>query len=450
MKAEKPWLNKFKKDFKNKKVLVMGLGLLGRGVQDAIFLCKIGACVTVTDLKSSTELASSLKKIKKYPIKLVLGKHLEKDFLQADCILRNAGVPFDSPFLKICRLHHKPIEMDESLFAKYAPVKIIGITGTRGKSTTTVLIYQILKASGCPVWLGGNVEGRVTLPLLAKINQNDLIVLELSSFQLQGFKEAEISPNIGVVTTIYEDHLNRYSSMQSYINDKKVIFQFQKPKDYLFLNKDFKQLKVFAREARSKVIWFSRNDFPKDWQLKIKGEHNRENCAAVIKIAQVLKISKKVTKRVIENFSGLAYRLQSIKNINRVEYINDTTSTTPASGIRALKALDKPIILLAGGASKNLSIAEFAKLISQKVKWVILLSGSGTEELRESIIHFGGGKKIRGLFTDFRKAVNQAKQIALPGEIILLSPGFASFGMFANEFDRGSKFNKIVNSFSHD
>ena len=444
MKLKKPWLNKFKKDFKHKKVLIMGLGLLGRGAADAEFFAGIGAKITITDLKSARELRFSLKKLKNLPIKLVLGKHRKKDILEADLILRNAAVPYNSPFLKLARKNKIRIEMDESLFMKYASVKVIGVTGTRGKSTTTTLIYRLFKEAKFSAWLAGNIRGKAALPLLKKIQKNDWVIMELSSWQLQGFDQAQISPHMAVFTNIYPDHLDRYSSMNKYIKDKKAIFKYQTQKDFIFLNHDLSDVREFSNQVKSKVIWFSKKDFPFNWQLKIKGEHNKLNSAAVIKVGEILGIKKIIIKKVIENFSGLEDRLEEIAVINNIQYINDSTSTTPAAGIAALKSFKEPIILIAGGAGKNLDMSVFAQFISDKVKKVIFLSGTETKNLMELVKKYGGERKIIGEFNDFKEAVLKAKKTAVSGDVILLSPGCTSFGMFVNEFDRGEKFREIV------
>jgi len=303
---------KFKKDFKGKKVVIMGLGLQGRGVWDAYFFAKIGAKVLVTDLKSKEELAPSLKKLDpfKNKIKLVLGRHRKKDLLSADLVLRNAAVPLASPFLQAVKNKGIRIEMDEALFLQYAEIKSIGITGTRGKSTTTTLIYNILKTTGKSVFLGGNILGLATLPLLEQIKKDDFLVLELSSWQLQGFDWAKISPQISVITSIFEDHLNRYKSMKDYIEDKKTIFKYQTKKDALFLNKNFTELKNMAVQAKSRVFYFSKADVPENIKLKLKGEHNKFNAAAALKVADFLNIPKQASYKVLQEFSGLNYRLE--------------------------------------------------------------------------------------------------------------------------------------------
>jgi len=439
---------KFKNTYKGKKVLIMGLGLLGGGAGVAKIFAEIGAKVRVTDLKSKEELLPSLKKLKGLPIKFVLGKHRKEDFLNCDLIIRNPAVPKDSPFLQEARKRGVKISMDPALFAKFCPVSIIGVTGTRGKTTTASLIYELLKVKSKNILLGGNIRGMATLSLLKKIKDDSIVVLELSSWQLQGFDWEKISPHIAVITNIYEDHLNYYKDIKDYIEDKKLIFKYQTEKDFLFLNSKNKIVSNFAKEAKSKVFFFSKRDFPKNWNLKISGSHNLENAACAFKIGKCLDLSILKMRKVFENFEGVEGRLEKIAEIDGITYINDTASTMPVAGIFALRSIKKPIILIAGGASKNLDLSDFVREIVKGTKAIALLEGTATGELTDLIKKFGGKNKILGIFDQLKKAVFAAKMVADPGDTILLSPGCASFGIFKNEYDRGEQFNKIVKSFN--
>lgn len=441
---------KFQKDYQGKKVLIMGLGLQGRGVSDALFFHKIGAKVKVTDLKTEKELASSLEKLQGLAIEYTLGAHKKEDFENIDLVLRNAAVPRSSPFLTVARKNKIKISMDEALFAEYFPGEMVGITGTRGKTTTTTLIYEVLKAAKKDVFLAGNILGRATLPLLEKVKENSLVILELSSWQLQGFEWIKFSPHVAVITNIYEDHLNRYKNMAEYIEDKKVIFKYQNKNDLLVLNEENKIIKGFAKKAKSQVTFFNKKDVPLDWQLKIPGEHNKENVAAVLKVAEIYKIPQEWVKAVVTIFQGIPFRQELIAKINGVAFINDTTSTTPIASIKALETVKGKIILLAGGASKNLDLTEFAKKIVAQARGVVLLEGTATDNLEKLIISHGSKDKILGRFDDFEKAVKLAFEKAKPGGVVLLSPGCASFGMFKNEFDRGRQFNELVKELKDD
>lgn len=422
----------------------MGLGLLGGGVGVAKLFAEIGAQVTVTDLKKEKELTPSLKKLRGLGIKLILGQHREKDFQKADLVIRNPAVPRESQWLQIARRKGIPVVMDTSLFAKFCDRPLIGVTGTRGKTTTATLIYELLKGSGKNALFGGNVKGIATLPLLKKIQPNTLVVLELSSWQLQGFDEEKISPYIGVVTNIYPDHLNRYPTMTEYIKDKKIIFKYQTKNDFLVLNRENNKTKEMASEAKAKVVWFRADDFPREWPLALPGKHNRANAAAAYRVGEIVKLYPQWMKSVFATFRGVAFRLEAVGEVKGVKYINDSTSTIPEATIAALETIDEPIILLAGGASKNLDFAALAKKIAVKTKAVVLLEGSATVKLASSINRTGVSGKIIGRFGDLKKAVLTAQKAAQRGDVVLLSPGCASFGMFKNEYHRGEEFNQIV------
>ncbi len=430
-------------NLKNKKITVMGLGLLGRGIGDVKFLAKEGAKLTVTDLKTDKQLSKSVAQIKNLSVDLVLGQHRKKDFINKDFILKAAGVPLDSPFIKTAREHEIPIKMDDSWFAEYCPCPIIGVTGTRGKTTTTSLIYEFLKLTGKKVYLSGNIVPQATLPLLKKVKVNDLVVLELSSWQLQGWSEEKISPHIAVITNIFPDHLNYYKTMVAYVNDKKAIYKYQTPDDYLILNRDNPYSEIFAKEAKSKIIWFSDKDVPKNWRLQIPGKHNLSNVAAAIKVAEIFKIKQNKIKNTVEQFLGVPNRLELLRYYKGIKYYNDTTATTPDAVIAALKSFNQKIVLLAGGTDKKLDFKKLAKEIKQNVKALILFEGSATEKLVKELKKNNFNKNI--IFVDsMSEAFKQAKYILQPGDIFLLSPGAASFGMFNNEFDRGEQFKKQV------
>ncbi len=436
-------------NFKGKKVLIIGLGRLGGGEGMVRFFAEQGARVTVTDLKNETELKETIDRLRGLPITYVLGHHRFEDFKNQDLIIRNPDVPQNSGFLKEARKNNIPVEMDESLFLKLCLVPVIGVTGTRGKTTTTTLIGEVLKAAGYSTLLGGNLQGVTTLNLLKKIKQGTKVVLELSSWQLQGLGQDKISPHIAVITNIYPDHLNRYENMTDYINDKKLIFKYQDSDDFLILNEENETTKSFANEAKSKVNWFKKSIWPNEWSLKLLGDHNRENAAAALAACRILGINDETIRQAVGQFTGVKFRLEEVRKYDGVTYINDTTSTTPIAGIAALNSFyPKSIILIAGGSSKNLDLSDFAKEIVDKAKAVILLDGSATDDLESKIqreeARRGIDSKILGRCNNLEKAILTAKKKAKSDNVVLFSPGCTSFGMFKNEFDRGRQFEKIV------
>lgn len=429
--------------FRGKRVTVMGLGLLGRGLNDTLFLVRSGARVTVTDLKTEEQLAESLDKLRDLPVTLKLGGHREEDFIETDMVLRNADVPRHSRFLGIAREHNVPVEMDESLFCKLFPGNVIGITGTRGKTTTSTLVHHILNEHGIPVYLAGNIVGKATLPLLEIVEPGHVVVLELSSWQLQGFHDARLSPNISVFTNIYPDHLNRYNGMEDYIADKKAIYQYQKDGDLCLFNGDREQTRALADEAPARVDFFSPRDVPRDWKVGLPGDHNLENVAAAMKPALELRVPLDTIRAAVESFPGVPHRLQKLGSINGVEFVNDSTSTTPTAGCAALQTLgSERTLLIAGGSDKKLDLTPFAEA-AVDTKAVALLSGTATPELARLIIEAGGRDVLVGTFDNLDDAVEELLRRAVPGDIILLSPGCASFGMFKNEYDRGDTFIRI-------
>ncbi len=497
----------YKKQFKGKKITIMGLGLLGRGLGYTKFLVECGADLIVTDLKSKEQLATSIKALSKYSnpegkstsngagIKFVLGKHRLEDFRNRDMIIKSAGVPLDSIYINEARKNGIPIEMDVSLFAKCMPnVMIVGVTGTRGKSMTTMLIYEILSAffknsarrgkkspsttlrtKKPTVFLGGNIRGVATLPFLKKAKDGDILVCELDSWQLQGFGEDRISPHISVFTTFMPDHMNYYTSttlstggstklttgnaMKKYFADKANIFKFQKKDDVLIIRPDMKKYSPLSlrtsphsppyqggEELKSKLIIANPKNVS-NWQSNILGAHNLENLACAVAAAQVLGVPKEVIKKAVKNFKGVEGRLQYMKTVKGVKIYNDNNATIPEATVAGLEALksgsrtSRNIVLICGGADKGLDLKSFVNAVNKYCKSVVFLSGTGTEKLKVE------SKKLKVKFQEVKNlkdAVVQAMKFAKKGDIILFSPAFASFGLFTNEYDRNDQFMKII------
>ncbi len=413
----------------------MGLGLLGKGLGDAIFLAKAGAILTITDLKNEKELAPSLDKLKKYKnIKYVLGKHEISDFENCDFVLKAQGVPLNSPYIEHARKSKIPIRMDDELFISLLPknVKVVGVTGTRGKTTVASLIFHILKSSGKKAHLGGNIRGLATLSLLPKIKSGDIVVLELSSWQLQGFHEQKISPNISVFTNFMDDHMNYYSSRKEYYYDKSAIYAYQKKGDICVVGSS-----LGSFTTKSKKIIAESNDVPKNWKLPLVGEHNLENISLSVAVVKALRIPIIKIKKGVESFKAVEGRLQLVKKIKGVGIYNDNNSTTPEATVAALKAFpNKNIILIMGGADKGLDTKELIKTILKYTKKVILLPGTGTETLPTLT------RTV--LASSLQDAVKKALEFAEKGDVILFSPAFASFGLFKNEYDRNDQFMNII------
>ncbi len=432
----------YKDYFKGKKVTVLGLGLLGKRLGDVQFLSKMGADVAVTDLKTRQQLAPSIKALKGYKnVHFVLGKHRFQDFENKDFILKGQGVLLDSPYIAHARKQGIPIEMDESLFMKLAPeVHVIGITGTRGKTYTTELIYHILKKAGKRVHLGGNIKGTAALPLLTKVKKGDYVVFELSSWQLQGFGEAQISPEIAVFTSFMPDHMNYYKNdVDAYFEDKAQIFKYQKKTDTLVVRPGVASL--VRGKTQGRLIVAHAETIPKNWKLKTPGDHIRENAAAAIEVARVLKIPQTKIKQAVESFKGVPGRLEFVRMYKGVAIYNDTCATTPeatTAGLAALAPLTPHLILLAGGTDKALATQPLVDAIAKYSPHVVLLKGSGTEKLKPLLTT--EYEEVANLKQLVKQGIGHAKK----GSIVLFSPGFSSFELFKNEYDRGEQFVKLV------
>ncbi len=436
-----------KKIFKNKKITVMGLGLLGGALNDIVFLAKCGADITVTDLKTKDKLLSSFEKLKKYKnIKYTLGHHDLKDFKNADMVLQPGNVPINSPFLEEARKHGIPIFVSESLFVKYAPeITIVGVTGTRGKSMTTALIYEILSKNikGKKVYLGGNVRNVSTLALLEKVKAGDIVVMELDSWALHGTGDIGVSPQISVFTTFMPDHMNYYGgSMKKYFADKANIFKYQKKSDLLVIRPGMKKY-IKKGDVPGKFVIAKGADVS-TWPFRVPGAFQRENLACAVFVARAFKIPLPKIKKAVSDFKGIEGRLQYLRTVRGVKIYNDNNATTPEATIAGLEALGKKparttksggnIILICGGADKGLELSLLEKTIKKYCKAVVLLSGTGTNKLKIKAPHA----------TSLKAAIQDAMKSAQKGDILLFSPAFASFGMFANEYDRNDQFVKII------
>lgn len=436
--------------FKGKKITVMGLGLLGRGIGVVSFLAECGAELTVTDLKSKEDLAPALKTLKKFPqISYVLGEHRLQDFRTCDMVIKAAGVPLDSPFIAEAKKNGIPIEMDASLFCRLWGGTTVGVTGTRGKSTTTHALHHILTSAGVSARLGGNVRGLATLPLLKKIKKDAVVVLELDSWQLQGFGDAGISPHIAIFTNFMPDHLNYYKgSMDAYFRDKAHIFLHQKKEDALIVGtsawKEFR-----TRGARSlAAITVVRKVDPLVSHSPLIGAHTHLNLSYAVAAARALGLNDAHIKRGLKTFRGVSGRLEPVAESRGVEYWNDTTATTPEALRAALDALSpkrRHIVLIAGGTNKALEYRGLAPILGRSLKTLVLLPGTATDALVPLL-----NKKIRER-TFFAPTMKEAFRLAIlhahSGDVVLLSPGAASFGVFKNEYDRGDQFVALVKKY---
>lgn len=449
-------------DLQGKRALVMGLGIHGGGLGVARFLIEQGAHVTITDLRSPEQLQPSLDALAGLPIRYVLGEHRDEDFAQADLVVRNPGVPRESRYLQIAREAGAQIEMEMTLFFRYCQGPIIGITGTKGKTTTTLLTGAMLSEQFPDTIIAGNMRISA-VEALSRITPNTPVVLELSSWQLEGLGEEHLSPAFALVTNLSPDHLNRYKDMADYGEAKQQIFLWQDAQGVVVLNADDAEVSSWAEQAPGKVVWFGLN-LPGDgvrltddglwWgdeqicsaqDFRLPGQHNHINIAAAAAIAKSFGVTSENIRRAIQKFTHVPYRLEQIAEADGVRYINDTAATAPDAAIAALQSYREPKIIICGGADKNLPFDDMAQALTQYAKAIVLLQGTATPKIEQALAQIEHTVPIYGPFEQFEPAIAAAKDLSEPNDLVLLSPGCASFGMFNNEFHRGDEFRRIVN-----
>lgn len=441
--------------FTGKRVTVMGLGLLGRGVGDAAYIAAAGAAeVIVTDLKSREALADSVTALEVYTnLSFVLGEHREADFIGRDIVLVAAGVPLDSPYLAAARAAGTLVTQSAALFAELSGVPIIGVTGTRGKSTVTHMIHHVLsEVTGESILLGGNVRGVSNLQLLKKVQEDSLCVMELDSWQLQGFGWAKRSPQVAVFTNFMDDHLNYYQAgdrsyeeaMEQYFADKANIFRYQDDSGALITTPEvFTRAKMLSGVTLGQeVILADASVIPEDSLLTMPGEHNRLNAALAYEALKALSLEDEAIFQGLATFRGVPGRLEYLGERDGVKIYNDNNSTTPAATIAGLKAVgnidDKNVILIAGGAYKDIDPASLIEEVPLYCKQVILLPGTGTDRIAPALPE-------AQVVASMAEAVAAGFAVGEPGDVLLFSPGFASFGLFKNEYERNDEFIRCLN-----
>ncbi|SHE35900.1 UDP-N-acetylmuramoylalanine--D-glutamate ligase [Tissierella praeacuta DSM 18095] len=444
---------------KNKKVLVFGLGISGLSTVKALH--KLGAQIIVCDSKTKDELKDFFDKIKD----IYVEKHLNTNELpleDIDLIVKSPGIPPTAPILVNAQEKNIEVITDIELAYRISPTdNIIAITGTNGKTTTTTLVGEIFKKANCNTYVAGNI-GVGILWDMVNANKDDVFVIEASSFQLEN--TIYFKPKVSLVTNIAPDHLNWHGSLDNYILSKKKIFKNQDKYDYTVLNYEDKTLREIQNEVNSNIIWFSANQkldngvfidgdyiVLKDGQnlskilpyrqLKILGKHNLENALGAIAISWAMGIELEIIAEVLREFPGVEHRIEYVKTIKGISFYNDSKGTNSDSTIKAIEALEAPIILIAGGYDKGAEFDELILSFNGKVKELILL-GSTKEKIKETAIN-NGFNNVH-LVENMKEAVKLAYNCGEEKDNILLSPACASWDMYNNFEERGQDFKDAV------
>jgi UDP-N-acetylmuramoylalanine--D-glutamate ligase len=434
------------KDLAGKKVLVMGLGRFGGGTGVARFLVAQGATVTVTDLADKHQLAEPLASLADLPITYHLGAHIEDDFVKSDIVVVNPAVHSDSLWLKLARKNHVTLTSDMNLLFAWSPAPIVAVTGSNGKSTTTAMIAAVLSKVK-KTWVGGNIGGENLLEKISQIQPNDIVVLELSSFQLYALGGKKRSPHIAVVTNMTPNHLDWHGSMKEYVRAKQNILSHQNENDCVVLNAEDAALQDWDKLAKGKVLWYRASD-AEGIALKIPGKFNQSNAAAAVAVGQIFNIDRDQISSALQEFQGLPHRLELVREIAGVRYYNDSISTTPESTLAAVGAFEEKKILILGGYDKKIPFDELADKLAGQVEVVVLMGQ--TQHILAELIETAKQKHSMELpickkVDDLPPAVSLARQHAQPGSVVLLSPACASYDMFTNFQHRGDSFKQIVN-----
>jgi UDP-N-acetylmuramoylalanine--D-glutamate ligase len=428
--------------FKGKRMTVAGLGRFGGGIAVTRWLCSQGANVLVTDLDPPEKLADSVRQLEGLPVQFRLGEHRREDFASADVVVASPAIPPHNSYIQAAQAAGKTVTTEIRLFIERCPAKIIGVTGTKGKSTTTAMLGKIL-ATTVKTWVGGNI-GHSLLAELEQINQTDLVVLELSSYMLEYLRETRWSPHVAVVTMISQDHLPWHGSLEAYLDAKRNIIRFQQPGDFAVLNEEDPTTAGLARGTPGKIIFFGAKNRGK-FDLLLPGSHNQLNAQGAFAAASIFGVDFNQAQRALADFAGLPHRLQLIHESGGIRYFNDSIATIPDAAVAALLSFPgKKVIQIVGGYGKDMPIKAMCAALVERAKAVLCIGATGpaiADMLEQSPSQFTAAAHRCG---DLATAVMIAKQVAVRGDVVLLSPGFKSYDQFVNFEQRGDEFVKLV------
>lgn len=457
-------LEEFNQYIKFRKVAIIGLGVSNLPLLDYMYEKK--ARVTVFDERNIEAIPKQvMDKITNYGFEFVLGKNCLENLKGFDIIFRSPSCLPTRPELQQEESRGAIVTTEIEMLMKMCPCKIIGVTGSDGKTTTTSLIYSILQKAGYHTYLGGNI-GTPLFTKLPEMQSEDMVVLELSSFQLMGM---EVSPDISVITNITPNHLNIHKDYEEYIEAKKNIFKYQNEKGILVLNYDNEITRNCANQANGKVIFFSHkekldNGFIVDGkvikecedkirkhilngeEVILRGAHNLENITTALAATKFM-VSIEVAVEAIKEFKPVEHRIEFVREINNVKWYNDSMASSPTRTLSGLNAFEEDIVLIAGGYDKNLDYEPLAKTLVEKAKALLLIGQTAGKIFDAVKQELENQNKTLDIYMceSLEQTVTLARKVAEPGNVVLFSPASASFDMFKDFADRGNQFKKLVN-----
>lgn len=426
---------------KNTRVTVAGLGRFGGGIAVSKWLVQRGARVLVTDQAPADKLADSIKQLDGFSITFRLGEHRREDFTETDLVCTSPAIPPTNEYLVAAREAGVPITTEIKLFIERCPARIIGVTGTKGKSTTTRLLGLML-ATKHKVRTGGNIGGSLLFDL-PRIAAGDLVVLELSSYMLEHLRSMQWSPSVALVNMISVDHVEWHGNVENYIDAKRNIVRFQKPDDIAVLSELNEESASFAEHTKARIVKYGIGD-RRPFALVIPGRHNQLNAQAAFAAANALGVSWDDAQRAVNDFPGLPHRLQLVHtSANDVRYFNDSIATIPEAAVAALESFPvRRVIQIVGGYDKHLDMSAMCAALAQRAKAILTIGVLGPAIARDVRTAFESSCAIHEC-GDLETGMNRARAIASPGDIVLLSPGCASYDQFPNFEVRGEQFVKL-------
>lgn len=453
-------------DFKNKKVIVLGAGISGFGI--AKVAKQLGAITALSDAKPENEIKYDLDELRQAGISVMLGKQTENMLEGLDYLIVSPGIPIGIPLIQAAKARGISVMSEVEAAYRLCKVPLYAITGTNGKTTTTVLLGEFMKTLHKNVGIGGNI-GTALSTEAVRVGLEGCVVAEISSYQLEGV--IDFHPKIAAILNVTPDHIARHGSLEKYQQVKETIFAHQDKNDYLVLNYDDPRVKDMAQRTNSTVFFFSTkqqltegayvedNNLVVAWQgrkqhicsiddMKIKGSHNVENALAAAGMAYLAGADLAKIAEVLRDFPGVEHRIEPVRVLNGVSYYNDSKATNPESAIKALDTFADHIILIAGGHDKNTDLTEFMELVCKKVDQLILV-GNAAARFKEAALNHGfSGMNIHEVGYSMKEAVTLACTLAKEPQVVLLSPGCASFDMFDGFEERGRVFKDLVSKLS--
>lgn len=430
-------------ELRNKRVTVAGLGHFGGGIEVARWLMAQGALVCVTDSKTADKLVESVRALDGLPIEFHLGGHRRDDFASVDLVVASPAIPPTNEYLAAAREAGVPVTTEIRLFLERCTIPVIAVTGSKGKSTTTSMLGQMLQQK-YTVWVGGNIGGSL-LPKLSLMKPGDLCVLELSSYMLEYLGAVNWSPHVAVVTMLTEDHLEWHGSAEAYLSAKQNIVRFQKPEDYSILPAGDSIAAQWAETTAAQVETYPNPSTP-FFDLIIPGAHNQINAQGAYTAARVMNIDFESAQRAIADFKGLPHRLQLVHETDGgVRYFNDSIATIPEAAVAACESFpERHVIQIVGGSDKGLDLKLMCDQLPQHAKAVLCIGMLG-DSLAGTMEQKDAECEVRRC-GDLSTAMQHARELAEPGDVVLLSPGCASYDQFANFEERGERFADLARS----